>query len=120
MIKKTDVTYDDIRDDLIISYTSQKERLNSTNIESYNNYITDEVLCEGAFKNEVDAFLHVLAICISMGKLSLYDKYFFDDVSTMIAKYKDGYYDPYFDDGEDKMLIDADIATVEEYIERGL
>lgn len=116
MIQKTDIVYDDVRDAVIYKYTSQRENLNNGNIESYNDYITDDVYGEGAFKNEVDAFLHVLPICVSLAELELKDQYFFDDITDMIAKYKDGYYDPYFDDGEDKTLIDADIATVEEYI----
>lgn len=118
MIQKTDITYDDVRDTLIRKYTSQKDNLNNGNIASYNDYITDEVYGEGAFKNEVDAFLHVLPICVALAELKLIDQYFFEEIAEMIAKYKEGYYDPYFDDGEDKHLIDTDAAIVEEYITR--
>ncbi len=117
MIKKTDITYDDIRDTLIRNYTTdQKERLNNENIESYNDYITDEVYGEGAFKNEVDAFLHVLPICVALAELKLKDQYFFDEIQEMISQYKNGYFDPYFADDEKKADIDTDIATVERYI----
>lgn len=117
MIEKTDITYDDIRDTLIRKYTTdQRERLNNENIESYNDYITDEVYGEGAFKNEVDAFLHILPICVALAGLKLIDQYFFDEIQEMIGKYKDGYYDNYFADDENKADIDTDITTVEEYI----
>lgn len=116
MIKKTDITYDDIRDTLIRKYTSQKERLNNDNIESYNDYITDEVYGEEAFKNEVDSFLHVLAMCMALVELKLKDLYFFDEIQVMIGKYKDGYYDNYFDDNENKAEIDTDISLLEQYI----
>lgn len=117
MIKKTDITYDDVRDTLIRKYTTdQKERLNNGNIESYNDYITDEVYGEGAFKNEVDAFLHILPICVALAELKLIDQYFFEEIKEMIGKYKDGYYDEYLADGENKADIDTDISTVEQYI----
>lgn len=116
MIKKTDITYDDIRDTLIRKYTSQKESLNNENIESYNDYITDEVYGEGAFNNEVDAFLHVLAICMALAELKLKDQYFFDEIQEMIGKYKDGYFNDYLADNENKADIDTDISKVEEYI----
>ena len=118
MIKKTDITYDDVRDTLIRKYTTdQKNRLNNENIESYNDYITDEVYGEGAFKNEVDAFLHVLPICVALAELKLKDQYFFDEIQEMIGKYKNGYFDNYFDDNENKVIIDTDIAKVEQYIQ---
>ena len=116
MIKKTDITYDDIRDTLIHKYTSQKENLHNRNIESYNDYITDEVYGEGAFKNEVIAFLHILPICVALAELKLKDQYFFDDIREMIGKYKEGYYDNYFADDENKADIEADILTVEQYV----
>lgn len=117
MIKKTKITYDDVRDTLIRKYTTdQKERLNNENIESYNDYITDEVYGEEAFKNEVDAFLHVLPICVALAELKLKDQYFFDEVKEMISSYKDGYYDDYLADGENKAVIDTDISKVEQYI----
>jgi hypothetical protein len=116
VIKKTDITYDDVRDSLIRKYTHQKERLNNGNIESYNDYITDEICGEGAFKNEVDAFLHILSICVALAELKLKDQYFFDELKEMIGKYKDGYFDKYFTDDENKADIDADIAKVEQYI----
>ena len=116
MIEKTDITYDDVRDTMISKYTSQKENLHNGNIESFNDYITDDVYGEGAFKNEVDAFLHVLPICVALAELKLVDAYFFDEITEMIAQYKDGYFDPYFDDGEDKALIDTDISKVEEHM----
>lgn len=116
MIKKTDITYDDIRDTLIRKYTSQKGNLSNNNIESYNDYITDEVYGEGAFKNEVDAFLHVLAICTALVELKLKDQYFFDDIQEMIGKYKDGYFNDYLADDENKVDIDTDISKVEQYI----
>lgn len=116
MIKKTDITYDDVRDTLIHKYTAQKENLHNGNIESYNDYITDEVYGEGAFKNEVDAFLHVLPICVALAELKLKDQYFFDEIQEMNGKYKDGYFDEYLADDENKADIDTDIATVEQYI----
>ena len=116
MIEKTDITYNDVRDTLIHKYTHQKDNLTNKNIESYNDYITDEVYGEGAFKNEVDAFLHVLPICIAMAELKLKDQYFFDEIAEMINQYKNGYYDAYFSDEENKVKIEADIAIVEEYI----
>lgn len=116
MIKKTDITYDDIRDTLIRKYTSQKERLNNKNIESYNDYITDEVYGEGAFKNEVDSFLHVLAMCVALVELKLKDQYFFDEIQEMIGKYKNGYFNDYLADDENKADIDTDLSTVEQYI----
>ena len=116
MIEKTDITYDDVRDALIRCYIDQKERLHNGNIESYNDYITDEVYGEGAFKNEVDAFLHVLPICVALAELKLRDEYFFDEIREMIAQYKDGYFDEYLADDENRTDIDTDIATVEEYI----
>ena len=116
MIEKTDITYDDVRDALIWKYTHQKERLNNENIESYNDYITDEVYGEGAFKNEVDAFLHVLPICVALAELKLKDQYFFDEITEMIQQYKEGYYDAYFSDEENKTDLDKDIAIVEQYI----
>lgn len=116
MIQKTDITYDDVRDAVIHKYTRQKDNLNNGNIESYNDYITDEVYGEGAFENEVDAFFHVLPICVALAELKLIDGYFFEKIAEMIARYKDGYYDQYFDDGESKILIDTDVAKVEEYI----
>ena len=118
MIEKTDITYDDVRNQLIRKYTDQKENLHNGNIESFNDYITDDVYGEGAFKNEVDAFLHVLPICVALAELQLIDQYFFGEITEMIAQYKEGYFDPFFDDGEDKALIDADIAMVEEYLEK--
>lgn len=108
--------YDDVRDTLIHKYTHQKENLTNENIENYNDYITDEVYGEGAFKNEVDAFLHVLPICVALTELKLKDQYFFDDIQEMIVKYKNGYYDNYFAENENKADIDTDIAIVEEYI----
>ena len=116
MIEKTDITYDDVRDTVIRKYTHQKENLTNENIESYNDYITDEVYGEGAFKNEVNAFLHVLPICVALAELKLKDQYFFDDIQEMISKYKNGYYDNYFADNENKADIDTDIAKVEQYI----
>ena len=116
MIEKTDITYDDVRDSNIRLYTSQKERLNNKNIESFNDYITDDVMGEGAFKNEVDDFLNTLSICVALAELKLKDQDFFDDIAEMIQKYKDGYYDPYFSDEENKAEIDTDVAIVEEYI----
>ena len=116
MIEKTNITYGDIRDTLIYKYTHQKENLHNGNIESYNDYITDEVYGEGAFKNEVDAFLHVLSICVALAELKLKDECFFNDIKEMIAKYKDGDYDNYFADAENKANIDTDIAKVEQYI----
>ena len=115
MIEKTDIAYDDVRDTLIHKYTRQKENLNDKNIESYNDYITDEVYGEGAFKNEVDAFLHVLPICVALAELQLKDKVFFDDITKMIRLYKDGYFDNYMVEGENKSVIDADIKKVEQY-----
>ena len=116
MLEKTDIVYDDVRDTLIHKYTHQKENLTNENIESYNDYITDEVYGEGAFKNEVDAFLHVLPICVALAELKLKDQYFFDEIAEMIGKYKYGYYDDYLADDENKADIDTDISTVEEYI----
>ena len=111
------MTYDDVRDTLIRKYTRQKENLTNENIESYNDYITDEVYGEGAFKNEVDEFLHVLPICVALAELKLKDQYFFDQIQEMITQYKDGYYDNYFADDENKADIDTDIAIVEQYIQ---
>ena len=116
MIKKTDITYDDVRDTLIRKYTHQKENLTNENIESYNDYITDDVYGEGAFKNEVDEFLHVLPICVALAELKLKDQYFFDDIAVMIRKYRDGYYDAYFSDEENRIEIENDIVTVEKYL----
>lgn len=116
MIQKTDITYDDVRDTLIRKYTSQRENLNNGNIASYNDYITDEVYGEGAFSNEVDALFHVLAICVALAELKLTDQYFFDEITKIASKYKEGYYDAYFDVGEDKTIIDADIKNVEGFI----
>ena len=117
MIKKTDITYSDIRDTLIRKYTSQKENLNNKNIESYNDYITDEVYGEEAFKNEVEAFLHVLPICLALAELRLKDRYFFNNIKEMIEKYKSGYFNDYLADNENKTEIDTDIANVEQYIQ---
>lgn len=116
MIKKTDITYEDVRDTIIRKYTDQKERLNNGNIESYNDYITDEVYGEGAFKNEVDAFLHILSICVALTALKLKDEYFFNEIQEMITKYKDGYFNNYLADNEKNTDIDTDISTVEQYI----
>lgn len=116
MIEKTDITYDDVRDTLIRKYTDQRENLHGGNIASYNDYITDEVYGEGAFKNEVDAFLHVLPICVALAELKLNDAIFFDDVTAMIQQYKEGYFDAYFADDENKAQIDADIEIVEQYM----
>ena len=116
MIKKTDIAYDDVRDTLIHKYTHQKENLTNKNIESYNDYITDEVYGEGAFKNEVDAFLHILPICVALAELKLKDQYFFDEIEEMIQQYREGYYDAYFSDEENKVEIETDIAIVEKYI----
>lgn len=118
MIEKTDITYDDVKDQIIDKYLDQRERLNNGNIESFNDYITDDVYGEGSFKNEVDDFLHVLPICVALAELKLKDQDFFDDIAEMIQKYKDGYYDPYFSDEENKAEIDTDVAIVEEYIGR--
>lgn len=116
MIEKTDITYDDVRDTLIRKYTDQRDRLTNDNIESYNDYITDEVYGRGAFENEVDAFLHVLPICVSLAELKLKDQYFFDEITEMIQQYREGYYDAYFSDEENKADLDSDIEIVEEYI----
>lgn len=116
MIKKTDITYDDIKDTLIRKYTDQKQRLNNENIESYNDYITDEVYGEEAFKNEAEAFLLILSICVALTELKLKDQYFFDEIQEMITKYKNGYYNNYLADDENKVDIDTDISTVEQYI----
>ena len=116
MIEKTDITYANIRDGLVRKYTSQKENLHNGNIESYNDYITDEVCGEGAFANDVDAFLHVLSICVALTEFGLKDEYFFSDIQKMILKYKSGYYDEYFADGENKTDIETDITAVEKYM----
>jgi hypothetical protein len=116
MIEKTDITYDDVKDQIIDKYLDQRERLTNENIESYNDYITDEVYGEGAFRNEVDAFLHVLPICVALAELKLKDQYFFDEIMEMIQKYREGYYGAYFSDEENKADIDTDITIVEQYI----
>lgn len=116
MIAKTDIAYDDVKDQIIGKYLDQRDRLHNGNIESFNDYITDDVYGEGAFKNEVDAFLHVLPICVALAELKLKDQYFFDEITEMIQKYREGYYDAYFSDEENKAEIDADIEKVEGYI----
>lgn len=116
MIEKTDIAYDDVKDQIVYKYLHQRERLTNENIESYNDYITDEVYGEGAFRNEVDAFLHVLPICVALAELKLKDQYFFDEIMEMIQKYREGYYDAYFSDEENKADIDTDITIVEQYI----
>lgn len=118
MLKKTDITYSDIRDTLIRKYTSQKEKLNNNNIESYNDYITDEVYGKGAFENEVEAFLHVLPICVALAELNLKDQCFFDNIKEMIGKYKDGYFNDYLADNENKVEIDTDVLNVERYVKK--
>lgn len=116
MIEKTDIAYDDVKDQIVYKYLHQRDRLNNGNIESFNDYITDDVYGEGAFRNEVDAFLHVLPICVALAELKLKDQYFFDEIMEMIQKYREGYYDAYFSDEENKADIDTDITIVEQYI----
>lgn len=116
MIEKLNHTYDDVKDGIITVYRSHKETLNQANIEANNDYMTDELLGQKAFENELDEFFNVLSICISMVELQLYDGYYFDEIQEMISKYKDGYFDEYLADDENKADIDTDIAKVEQYI----
>lgn len=116
MIEKLNYTYNDVKDDIITVYRSHKETLNQANIETSNDYMTDEFLGQKAFENELDEFFNVLAMCVSMVELRLYDKYFFDEIQEMIGKYKNGYFDDYLADDENKADIDTDITKVEQYI----
>ena len=116
MIKKIDFTYEDATDDILDDYLDQKERLSNDNIESFNDYITDDVIGEGGFKNEVVEFFNILAICLAMVELKLYDKYFFDEIAEMIGKYKDGYYNNYLADNENIAQLDTNVAKIEQYI----
>lgn len=116
MLKKMEYPYDDIKDWVIRKYRSQKENLNNDNIQGFNDYITDEEMSEYSFKNEIHEFLNVLCICVALAELKLKDRYFFDKIVEMIKKYKDGYYNEYLADDENKADIDTDIAKVEQYI----
>lgn len=116
MIKKLDYTYNDVKDDIITVYRSHKDTLNQTNIEASNDYMTDEFLGRKAFENELDEFFNVLSMCMAMVELALYDKYFFDTIGEMIGKYKEGYYNAYLSDAENRTDIDTDISKVEQYI----
>lgn len=116
MIKKIDFTYEDTTDDILGKYLDQKERLNNANIESFNDYITDDVIGEDGFKNEIVEFFNILAICLAMVELKLYDKYFFDELQEMIAKYKDGYFNDYLADNENIAQLDTNVAKIEQYI----
>ena len=116
MIKKINFTYEDATGDIIGNYLDQKERLSNANIESFNDYITDDVIGEGGFKNEVVEFFNILAICLAMVELKLYDKYFFDEIQEIISKYKDGYFNNYLADNENTTLLDTNVSKVEQYI----
>ena len=116
MLVKMEYPYDDIKDWVIRKYRSQRENLNNNNIQSFNDYITDEEMDVESFKNEAHEFLNVLCICVSLAELKLNDQYFFDKIKEMISKYKDGYFDEYLSDDENRADIDTDIANVEQYI----
>ncbi len=116
MIEKTDISYDDVKDWVMLKYRNQGQRLTNNNIQGFNDYITDEEMGEESFKNEVEAFLNVLSICSALAELKLKDQYFFDEIAEMIQQYRESYYDAYFSEEENKAEIEADIAIVEKYI----
>lgn len=116
MLVKMEYPYDDIKDWVIRKYRGQKENLNNNNIKGFNDYITDEEMGADTFKNEAHEFLNILCICVALVELKLYDDYFFNKIVKLVKKYKEGYYDVYLSDDENKVDIDTDIATVEQYI----
>ena len=116
MLVKMEYPYDDIKDWVLYKYRNQRENLTDKNIKSFNDYITDEEMEADWFKNEVHEFLGVLCICVALTELKLNDKYFFDKIKEMIVKYKDGYFDDYLSDDENKADIDTDVSKVENYI----
>ena len=118
MIKKVDYSYSEIRGSRINYYIDQKENLNNKNIESYNDYITDEVIGKYGFLNEIEEFFNILAICVGMAKINCYDEYIFNEIKIMIEKYKNKQYDKYLYDLNDKETINSDINTIEIYLKR--
>lgn len=118
-MRKLDYLYSDIRDDLMNTYMDQKENLSNSNIASFNDYITDDVIGEGGFKHPLDGFYNVLTICLAMNKLNLMDEYFFEDIDDYIKCYNKGEYDNYlFNKKEDKKELDKDIKTVLNYYKK--
>lgn len=110
-----DWTYDDVRDTDFKRHISQRENITQKNIISWNDYITDDILCEGAFENEIADLFHSLPICLGMVEMRLCDDEFFQATKKLIDNYKSGKYDPYIED-DDRPLLDKDIETVENYM----
>lgn len=115
MLEKMEYPYDDIKDWVIRKYRGQRENLTNENVQGFNDYITDEEMGAYSFKNEIHEFFNVLCICVALAELKLKDQYFFDKIAEMIPKYRNGYFDAYLSDDENRSDIDTDIAIVEEY-----
>lgn len=114
--EQLDYLYEDSRNDTLNIYRDHKKQLSNSNILSFNDYITDDVICEGGFKHPLEAFYHELSICVAMVELKLMDEQFFEEIPEPIEKYHNGEYDKYFFDiKEDKKEIDKDIETVLNY-----
>lgn len=112
---KLDWPYSEVRNDEYKVHISQRENITQENIASWNDYITDDILCEGAFENEIADLFHTLPMCLGMVEMRLYDESFFEITKGLIDNYKSGKYDPYIED-DDRPLLDKDIETVENYM----
>lgn len=112
---KLEWTYSEDRDCAINMYLSQAGNVTNQSVVAFNDVITDEVLGEDAFPNEIADLFNTLPICIVDMKLNVYDKEFFEITKKLIDNYKAGKYDPYIED-DDRPLLDEDIETVENYM----
>ena len=98
-----------IKDFIEANYVREKEKIDEIGIESFNDYIVDDVLGPSSFENEIEEFYNTLAICVIMKKLNLRDEYFFEVIDELMGIYKDGNYDKYI---TEKELIDKDLLFI--------
>ena len=111
-MKKENGSYKEIREFIEANYTREKEKIDEIDINDFNDYMVDDVLGNKTFENEVDEFLYTLSMCLIMKKMNLEDKYFFDSLKELTIYYKDGNYDEYLLDKNEKELIDKDLTII--------
>ena len=108
-MKKIDYKYNDVKKFIEANYKKDKNKIEEIGIEEYNDFFVDNILGSKIFENEIEEFIHTLAICLVMRELNLNDNYFYSTLEELLSYYLKGNYDDYFYDINDKKEIDIDI-----------
>ncbi len=117
-MNKLNVKYETRKDEIYHFYSHFKS-LDVDSIEDANDHIVDIDLKKENFENPLEEFYNTISMCTYMINHDLYDGYFFEAYKELLSEYENGDYEDYFLDKEsDKELLDKDIETVNEYLNK--